>query len=69
MLQVRRIRDGRVLATTGIPLGSYNVQHGAGRIVTPSLERGTVTLVGPEGRVLVRSRVAAAAHDACLLWA
>ena len=69
MLQVRRIRDGRVLAATGIPLGSYNVQHGAGRVVTPSLERGTVTVVGQGGRVLASRRIAAAAHDACLAWA
>ena len=67
MLQVRRIRDGRVLATTAVPLGSYNVQHGAGRVVTPSLEGGTVTVLGSGGRVLASRRIAAAAHDACLV--
>ena len=26
--------DGRVLRTTPIPVGSYNVQYGAGRVIT-----------------------------------
>ena len=47
--------------------GSYNVQHGAGRVVTPSLDDGTVTIVGESGRVIARTRIAAAAHDACLI--
>jgi hypothetical protein len=48
-------------------VGSFNVQHGAGRVVTPSLERGTVTIVAESGAVLAGRRVAVAAHDACLV--
>jgi hypothetical protein len=47
--------------------GSYNIQHGAGRVITPSLDDGTVTIVGEGGRVIARKRIAAAAHDACLV--
>jgi DNA-binding beta-propeller fold protein YncE len=66
-LQVQRVGDGHVLARTGVAKGSYNVQHGAGRVVTPSLDDGTVTIAGENGRVTARTRIAAAAHDACLI--
>jgi hypothetical protein len=66
-LAVQRIGDGRTLARTAVARGSYNVQHGAGRVVTPSLDDGTVTIVDESGRVNARTRIAPAAHDACLI--
>ena len=68
-LRVQRIGDGARLRHTAVAKGSYNVQHGAGRVVTPSLDDGTVTIVGESGRVIASTRIAAAAHDACLIWA
>jgi hypothetical protein len=67
-LRVQRVGDGRTLARTAVAKGSYNVQHGADRVVTPSLDDGMVTLLSPAGEVLFLRRVAAAAHDACLVW-
>jgi hypothetical protein len=59
--------DGRLLHSVRVPRGSYNVQ-GAGRFVlTPSLGAGTLTVLDAHGRVLREVRVAAAAHDACVL--
>src|SRR5829696_13162 len=66
-LQVHRIADGRLLRRTAVAKGSYNVQHGAGVVITPSLDDGTVTIAGEDGRVIARNRIAAAAHDACLV--
>lgn len=66
-LRVHSLASGRVARTAAIPLGSYNVQRGGGRVLTPSLSRGTLTVVAPSGAVLARLRVAAAAHDACVV--
>jgi hypothetical protein len=66
-LQVRAVHVGDLRATTAIPRGSYNVQAGAGRILTPSLMHGTITMLDPRGRVSVRRQVARAAHDACVI--
>jgi DNA-binding beta-propeller fold protein YncE len=66
-LAVQRIGDGKALARTAVARGSYNVQHGASRVVTPSLDDGTVTITTESGRVVVRTRIAPAAHDACLI--
>jgi DNA-binding beta-propeller fold protein YncE len=57
----------RVLRTTPVPRGSYNVQASRGTIVTPSLTKGTLCLLDDRGGVYVRERVAASSHDACLL--
>jgi DNA-binding beta-propeller fold protein YncE len=67
-LRVQRAGDGHRLAHAAVPKGSYNVQHGAGRVVTPSLDDGTVTILGETGRVVAQTRIAPAAHDACLIW-
>ena len=56
---------GRVLRTTAIPVGSYNVQRGPGRVITPSLDHGTLTVLDPHGVVLARIPVAGSCHDAC----
>ena len=59
--------DGRLLRTSRIPVGSFNVTHGAGHVVSPSLERGTLCILDRNGRVRRTVRVAPAAHDACLI--
>jgi len=58
---------GRVLRTTGIPIGSYNVQHGHGLVLTPSLDHGTLAVLDDAGRLLRRIQVAGSCHDACFV--
>jgi hypothetical protein len=65
-LRVHRA-DGRPLRTTPVPVGSYNVQHGGGRVVTPSLGRGYVCVLDDDGSVLTTERVARSSHDACVI--
>jgi DNA-binding beta-propeller fold protein YncE len=66
-VHVQAASDGRVLATTAVPVGSYNVQSGAGRVLTPSLERGTLSVLDGRGRLLRRIQVARSSHDACFV--
>jgi DNA-binding beta-propeller fold protein YncE len=66
-LRVHALAGGRPLHTATVPAGSYNVQSGGGRVLTPSLERGTLTVLDDAGRVLAGRRVALAAHDACVI--
>jgi DNA-binding beta-propeller fold protein YncE len=66
-LRVQSRRDGRILRTTGVPIGSYNVQQGWRRILTPSLDRGTLCVLDTRGRLLRSLRVAASSHDACFM--
>jgi hypothetical protein len=66
-VRVHALRDGRLLRTTKVPYGSYNVQRGGGRVLTPSLVRGTLSVLSPSGAVLHETRVASAAHDACVV--
>jgi hypothetical protein len=54
----------RLLHTTRIPVGSYNVQFLGNRVLTPSLNVGTLCAVGAGGRLLSRTRVAPSCHDA-----
>ena len=61
--------DGRVLRTTRIPQGSYNVQSGWGVILTPSLSQGTLCVLGERGGLRTRVRVAPSSHDACFVMA
>jgi len=65
-LHVQSLR-GEVLARAAIPLGSYNVQFAHGRVLTPSLSRGTLTALATDGRVLGVVHVAGSCHDACVL--
>lgn len=60
-LQIRAL-DGSALRELRVPVGSYNVQYGAGRVFTPSLDAGTLAVVG--GGV---THVARSSHDACLV--
>jgi hypothetical protein len=64
-LKAQRLADGQVLREAPVPVGSYNVQSGQGRVLTPSLERGTLAVAGRSGAVLARIQVAGSCHDAC----
>jgi hypothetical protein len=66
-LHVQSLEDGRVLASTAIPVGSYNVQAGGARILTPSLERGTLSVLDARGRLLHGIQVARSSHDTCFV--
>jgi DNA-binding beta-propeller fold protein YncE len=66
-LQVHDLEFGRVLDTSRIPRGSYNVQQGEGVVVTPSLDRGTLCIVGEHGSIRHRLKPARSSHDACVV--
>ncbi len=66
-LHVQRLEDGARVRSATIPVGSYNVQYGFGRVLTPSLERGTLTVLDRGGRVLAIVHVSSSCHDACFL--
>ena len=66
VLRVHRL-DGRLLRTTRIPIGSYNVQQGWGAILTPSLSQGTICMLSERGRVRLHRNVARSSHDACVV--
>jgi DNA-binding beta-propeller fold protein YncE len=59
-------RAARLLRTTRVPVGSYNVQFAAGRVITPSLNAGTLCVLDAGGVERERVHVAASSHDACL---
>ena len=59
--------DGRVLSRTKVPVGSYNVQFAANRVITPSLLHGTLAVLDTVGRRLATLHIAASCHDACVL--
>jgi hypothetical protein len=65
--RVHRLSDGRLLRTTRVPVGSYNVQEGFGFLLTPSLERGTLCILDAGGRLRHRVQVARSSHDACFV--
>ncbi len=66
-LRVLSLTDGAVLRTTKVPVGSYNVQEADGRIVTPSLDRGTFCVLDRQGRLIRRVQVSPSSHDACFV--
>ena len=66
-LHVHDLRTGRVVRRVRVPVGSYNVQHAGSYVLTPSLLRGTLTLLDERGVVLRVTRVASSSHDACLV--
>src|SRR5439155_22620507 len=41
-LRLHALADGALLRLSAVPPGSYNVQAAGGRVLTPSLERGTL---------------------------
>jgi hypothetical protein len=63
--RVQSLADGRVVRETRIPVGSYNVQHGRGRVITPSLSRGTLAILNLRGALLATVPVSSSCHDAC----
>jgi hypothetical protein len=64
-VRVHALADHRLVRGVRVPIGSYNVQRALGRVLTPSLARGTLTILDAHGRVVREVRVATAAHDAC----
>jgi DNA-binding beta-propeller fold protein YncE len=58
---------GREIRRNPIPLGSYNVQSAAGRVLTPSLGHGALTVLDKSGRTVYRVQVARSSHDACVV--
>jgi DNA-binding beta-propeller fold protein YncE len=64
-LRVHSRATGEVVRTTPIPVGSYNVQHDRGRVISPSLSRGTLVVLNERGALLATVHVADACHDAC----
>jgi hypothetical protein len=66
-LGVLSLRDGTVVHTTKVPVGSYNVQEANGWIVTPSLDRGTFCILDRRGRLTRRVQVSPSSHDACFV--
>jgi DNA-binding beta-propeller fold protein YncE len=65
-LRVHRV-DGRPLARTVVPVGSYNVQQTDGWVITPALGRGYLTVCDERGRIRRSERVARSSHDACIV--
>jgi hypothetical protein len=63
-LRIYDERTARLLHATRIPVGSYTVQYRAGRVLTPSLDEGTLCVLDPGGRLMRRTRVAPSCHDA-----
>jgi hypothetical protein len=59
-LRIHRL-DGSLVRESRIAAGSYNVQFGAGRVFTPSLASGWLTVLGGPIALVARS-----SHDACL---
>jgi hypothetical protein len=57
--------NGQLLRVTTVPVGSYNVQRGPDRVVTPSLAHGTLCVLDAAGDVMRRIKVARSSHDAC----
>jgi hypothetical protein len=66
-LRTHDAATGRLLRTSSIPVGSYNVQEGFGLILTPSLSQGTLCLADGRGRLTRRLAVARSSHDACFV--
>jgi hypothetical protein len=67
-LRVYHEPTARLLAATRVPAGSYNVQFAAGRVLTPSLDQGTLCVLDARGRLIEKARVAPSSHDACLAF-
>ena len=61
-LRTYRLADGKLLRTSRVTRGSYNVCALGGRVVTPSLDDGRLTLLDSRG--LRSAHLAPHAHDA-----
>ena len=65
-VRVHRV-TGEELRRNPVPVGSYNVQSARGRVLTPALGHGTLTVLDELGRTLYRVGVARSSHDACVV--
>jgi DNA-binding beta-propeller fold protein YncE len=66
---VRRHRlDGELVREARVPTGSYNLTFGWGRVVSPSLGRGAVSVLHANGRVRGVHAVSRSSHDACIVF-
>jgi hypothetical protein len=50
-----------------VPVGSYNVKSKRGRVLTPSLGGGILSILSERGVPLREVNVAASCHDACFV--
>jgi hypothetical protein len=66
-LAVHALADAAPHRRTRVPSGSYNVQRTGGRVVTPSLGTGRLTVLDGHGGLVGQARVATSAHDACIV--
>jgi hypothetical protein len=66
-LQVRSRATRRLLGTSRVPVGSYNVQSGRDLVLTPSLATGALSVLDRAGQLLRQTNVASSSHDACFL--
>jgi DNA-binding beta-propeller fold protein YncE len=66
-VRVHGLRDGAVHRRTRVPIGSYNIQRTGGRVLTPSLGTGALTVLDARGAVAGRVHAARHAHDACVV--
>jgi DNA-binding beta-propeller fold protein YncE len=66
-VRAHALTDGRVRHRARVPIGSYNIQSGAGAVVTPSLASGRLTILDRGGAVVREIKAAAATHDACIV--
>jgi DNA-binding beta-propeller fold protein YncE len=64
-LRTYRLDDARLLRRSRVTTGSYNVCALGGRVITPSLDDGRLTLLDSGG--LRSARLAPHAHDACIV--
>ncbi len=64
-LRTYRLADAKLLRTSRVTTGSYNICALSGRVVTPSLDNGRITLLDSRG--LRSAHVAPHAHDACIV--
>ena len=65
-VRVHRV-TGEPLRRNPIPVGSYNVQTAAGRVLTPSLGHGQLTLLDECGSIVYDRKIARSSHDACVV--
>jgi DNA-binding beta-propeller fold protein YncE len=64
-LRIYRLADAKLLGTRRVTTGSYNVCALDGRVITPSLDNGRLTLLDEGG--LRSVHLAPHAHDACIV--
>jgi DNA-binding beta-propeller fold protein YncE len=64
-LRTYRLADAKLLRTSRVTTGSYNVCALDGRVITPSLDNGRLTLLDSRG--LRSAHLAPHAHDACIV--